>query len=195
MRLTKAEQNRLVVEHQGFIRSCVADFWKRGHHHGLEFDDCVSEAMLAAVVAAADFDPSRAAFSTFLTTVVRRRLLNLARSARRKGGSDGCSDEIDVAADLPSPEDAIDAARFVERAARSPVLSRRLMGHSLHEIGAEEGVNKSTVMRRADLELAAIRDLAPDYATRIRPAVNLRQRGSEIPHVPAKDCPALVGRG
>lgn len=192
MNLTKREQNKLVVDYHGFIRSRAVEFWK--DHSRLERDDVIQEAFIAAIEAAEKFAPDKGGFPDFVSLVVRRRLLNYFRNSRPrlKISDEEFGEQVDEA---PEIEDVIDARRFIEKAQESPLLSRRLMGHTLHQIGTEEGVHKSTVKRREDQELKALQPFMPDCATRDGRLGNLREMDPESPNVPETNCPALVGRG
>lgn len=191
MTLTR-EQNKLIESHYGFIRSCAVEFWKS--NQSMDRDDVISQAFLASCEAAAQFDRSKGVFSSFLKLVIGRELWNFRRDTRpRFEFQAGEFDEpVD---DAPEIEDAIDARRFIEKAKDSPLLSRRLMGHTLHQIGTEEGVHKSTVKRREDQELKALQPFMPECATRDGRLGNLREMDPESPHVPETHHPALVGRG
>src|SRR5262245_31343776 len=70
---------------------------------GLEVEDLVQEAMLKLHQRAADYDPSRGAFSTFAWTVMRGHLWNLLDRTppRDRSGHDA---EEDVLAGLTEPE-------------------------------------------------------------------------------------------
>jgi len=171
MTLTKREQDKLILEHYGYIRSCAVIFWKRNQK--LDRDDVIAQAFLAACEAAAQFDREKGIFSSFVKLVVGRELWNFRRDTRQRfefqaGEFD---DPVDEASEI---ETAIDARRFIEKAKDSPLLSRRLMGHTLHQIGTEEGVNKSTVKRREDQELKALQPFMPECATRTGRLGNLQ---------------------
>lgn len=181
MTLSKREQNKLLESYIGFIRSRAVEFWK--DHHSLERDDVISEAYVAAIEAAAKFQPDLGGFPDFVTLVIRRRLLNYFRNSRPR--LDVSKEEFqDPSDDAPEIEDVIDARRFIEKAKDSPLLSRRLMGHTLHQIGTEEGVHKSTVKRREDQELAALQPFMPQCATRDGRLGNLREMDPESPNEP-----------
>lgn len=167
MTLTKREQDKLVVDNLRSTYSYATVFWKR--NSDLELDECKSEAMFASILAAQKFDPEAGTqFSSFMFLVIKRRLLNLARNTRTRRSNYGAdTDAVERAVD--DEEDAetrCDEARFQERLnERAPNLNRFLMGHSFADIGRAEGVNRSTVYRRAVKETKDLNELLGADAT------------------------------
>lgn len=167
MTLTKREQDKLVVDNLGATYRFATVFWKS--NRDLELDDCKSEAMFASIMAAQKFDPAIGKqFSTLLFLVIKRRLLNLARDTRTRRRNVGVDTEAVERAifDEDDAESRCDEARFQERLNdRAPNLNRFLMGHSFADIGRAEGVNRSTVYRRAVKETKDLNELMGTDAT------------------------------
>jgi RNA polymerase sigma factor (sigma-70 family) len=71
---------------------------------GLEVEDLVQEALLKLHQRAADYDPSRGAFSTFAWTVMRGHLWNLLDRTPPRDISGQNAEEGDVLAGVTEPE-------------------------------------------------------------------------------------------
>lgn len=152
--LSRSEKNRVITDHHGFIRSRAVVFWKS--YKRLDRDDCIQEAMLAAMKAVDRWDPKRSAFSTFVQMCIRSHLLEYAAKDGRGGDTVEYEDW-----DHPTETDteaAFDARRMLREAVSNPILLRRGEGATLEEIAADEGVNRSTILRRERKALAALVD-------------------------------------
>lgn len=197
MTLTKRAQDKLVVDHLGSTYRFATVFWKS--HRDLELDDCKSEAMFASILAAQKFDPGLGKqFSTFLFLVIKRRLLNLARNTRTRRRNVGVDTEAVESAmfDEDDAESRCDEARFQERLNdRAPNLNRFLMGHSFADIGRAEGVNRSTIYRRAVKETKDLNELMGVDATLEMGDVNNLETLGVSRNDTETHRPALVGRG
>ena len=146
------QQQKLLLQNERFIYAKAIEFWKR--NPDLDRDDCKSEAMLVACELVKVFDPSFGAhFTTFITRKIQWRLLDFARDQRKvpsvgDSGVDLVSFEKDI-------EDHIDDKRLRNT---DSVVSKRLIGHSVHDIAKAEGVDRSTVFRRQQQELTELRN-------------------------------------
>lgn len=166
MTLSKRETDKLISDHMGFVRARAARAVAR--YGFLEVDEVHAECMLQLVRRVHRFDPTACPFSVFAISTIDWTVKRLVRMHMRRHKNcgepegDGEMDAFEAVED--TIEERIDAARRTEKMAAFPVLRRRLIGFHLHEISDQDGVAKSTALRRERAEINAARAQLKDAA-------------------------------
>lgn len=175
MTLSKRETDKLLTEHLGYVRSRVAVHARRFKF--LEFEDVNTECLISIVKAAHRFNPEKCPYAMFVDGTVKWTVARMVRAYNRRPPiTSDCNSEVEEILDeCDDVESQLDVRRRFEQMASSSVLRRRLIGHTLHEIGEEDGVARSTVLRR---EQAEIERLKMDADATTEPArVNIQESG------------------
>lgn len=150
--LSRSEKNRVITDHHGFIRSRAVTFWK--YNKRLDIDDCVQEAMLAALDAVERWDPKKGAFSTWVQLCIGSHLKDYAKKSAKHIDQKTEYEEWEHPVERDH-EGELDERRLFSGFAEHDVLVKRAQGKTLEEIAQEEGVHRSTILRRQQKALAA----------------------------------------
>lgn len=139
---------------------------------GLDREDLLQEARIAYwwADACGGYDPHKAAFSTFATHCVYRRLCDLASASKRAPVIEGSRDderEADFADPAPSPEDA---AVFADLLRSLPDDARMVVSMVLGDAQALAGMTRRGA--RAAVRTALPSDWTPRQADRAFRAVS-----------------------
>jgi DNA-directed RNA polymerase specialized sigma24 family protein len=175
MTLSKRETDKLLTDHLGYVRSRVIAHARRFGF--LDFEDVNTECLIQLVKRASRFNPDKCPYAMFVDGTVKWTVARMVRAYNRRPPLpvDFDTDTEQLIDDCDDIESQIDISRRMEQMASSPVLRRRLIGHTLHEIGEEDGVARSTVLRR---EQAEIERLKMDADATTEPArVNIQESG------------------
>lgn len=186
--LSKRDQDRLVSQHYEYAKKQARLFHKK--LPWLEYDDLVQEAAIAMMKDATVFDPDRGvSFITFCTPKLQWRMLDYARRQSRSnpkyedqgaqtiqmwaaalsGDADLAEGSIDGECEEVLTQKDLDT-----RLARFPYVQRRLMGHTITDMGAAEKVAPSTIFRRMQKEIEELKaEVAED-----RPSSSRKSRGA-----------------
>lgn len=135
-------------------------------------EECVQDTFVAAWREAPNYDPRRAAVSTWLVTIARNRAVDLVRRRAAR--------PADPVADVERPDEAPDTAEAVvavetatrvaavlaelPRPQREVIVLAYFQGLSHSEIAERLGIPLGTVKGRARLALDRLRALAPAHA-------------------------------
>jgi RNA polymerase sigma-70 factor (ECF subfamily) len=127
-------------------------------------EDAVQEIFLALWQSAHRFDPRRGSETTFVATVARRRLIDVARRRRRRPEGE-LPEEFDVAAE-PAP-DEVERAEDV-RAALAAVAELKPAAREVLRMAVVEGLTHDEIASTARLPLGTVKSHVRRGLERVR---------------------------
>ncbi len=152
------------------VRACIdaygAVVWSMARRHSrsqADAEDAAQEIFLDLWRNGARFDPARSSEIAFVAMLARRRLIDRARSAKRRPQTDAI--ELGEHAAVPARGDvciearrAADAIATLKPEQREVLLLSAVEGHSHEEIAALRGIPLGTVKSHARRALIRVRE-------------------------------------
>lgn len=152
-----AAQEKLINDNYALAPYCVKKFSRK--FYSIDHEDMLSLAHLGLVDAARTFDPSKGAFSTYVISTIRLRLISemTTQSYAKRTGINVSLDEWKDFGSATDTETAIDVRKTLERAmmgahkqARECFVLRYIHGYKYDEIGEMFGFSGQNARIRAE---------------------------------------------
>ena len=169
---------RVALGETAALESCIDAYgglvWsiaRRLCPRGADAEDVVQEIFITLWKSAAQYDPALASESTWITTVARRKLIDLRRKAARRGASG------EVSENLPSstPGQAELAERADEAARAGRALGElRAEQRSVLELAVLHGLTYEQVAARLAMPLGTVKTHARRGLLLVRERLGLR---------------------
>lgn len=171
---------RIANNDQTAVAECVERYgaliWsltKRWITDSMEAEDAVQEVFLALWRAAAQFDSSKSAESTFVSMIARRRLIDRLRTKKTEIQYSGQIEDFDMPAEQTTPEDNTEVSIVRQ------VLSRFLSPQKeILILSVVAGVSHGNIAKQLDLPLGTVKTYINRGLKRIRQELGLTQDGS-----------------
>lgn len=138
---------------------------------GADADDVVQEIFIALWKSAAQFDPRLASESTWVTTVARRRLIDLRRKLARRGEVAEVSEEL--ASEAPGQVELVERADESARAVRA-LGELRAEQRRVLELAVVHGFTYEQVATKLAMPLGTVKTHARRGLMRVRELLGLR---------------------
>lgn len=158
--IAKADFNEpiKVEDHLGIVCSLVLKFVRKG---AVEDSELYSVGCLALVEAARTFDPSKSKFCTWAYLIVRQRIIDEVRRAKRL--KEDSSFAVPDVPEAPSNSTPVHILDEIVGPSSSDDSTKMLLGHyldgkSLSELGREFGFSKEWVRKKIQSAATKIRE-------------------------------------
>ncbi len=129
-------------------------WWLARKWVGVDADDAVQEIFLNVWRNAGRYDPTKAAESTFVAMIARRRLIDLCRRRGRRPNMESIDDHVSLVGQLPG---AVEANAEIS-------LARRVIAEQLNDneravlsLSLHEGLSHSEIASSLDMPLGTVK--------------------------------------